>query len=196
MLKYLLGFILCGFGIWVTILCDKSHTKRKIRRITTPKSEVERIEREEQTERIMKRTLNSLCRKIETVEKGVLTAVYLDELFYIEIGAGCVRIWDPGWGVLKRDDPKLPIVREAVEAVNLSDGPKIVLSVPDENGMVSLMSCMDIEFHIYTREKTGCMYKALNSFFDKKDQFMRIYTKLGRTTHVGEISELDDKEDL
>lgn len=103
---------------------------------------------------------------------GSLFVKYQGETFHMIFNRLYVRIWDPLWAEVRVDDPKLPIVREAVNTTNFSFGPTVVLSDPSDEGVINLHSRRDILLHPAVPDAEDFVSAVLESFFDTK-QTMR-----------------------
>lgn len=54
---------------------------------------------------------------------------------------------DPMWAGVKADDPDMPKIREAVNAANFNFGPTVVLTAPNDEGVIGFHSRRDIMLH-------------------------------------------------
>ena len=80
------------------------------------------------------------------------------------------RVWDPMWAGIKADDPDLPNIREAVNAANFNFGPTVVMTKPDEEGVIGFHSRRDIMLHPACPDNVPFVKAVLDSFFDAKEQ--------------------------
>lgn len=76
-------------------------------------------------------------------DDGSLSVSYQGENFHMEFGGMYARVWDPMWSGIKADDPELPEVREAVNAANFNFGPTVVMTAPDDEGVIGFHSRRD-----------------------------------------------------
>lgn len=103
-------------------------------------------------------------------DDGTLTVSYQGENFYMEFGGMYTRVWDPMWTSIKADDPDMPQIREAVNATNFNFGPTIVLTAPNEEGVIGFHSRRDIMLHPACPDNEPFVKSVLDSFFDAKEQ--------------------------
>lgn len=80
------------------------------------------------------------------------------------------RVWDPMWAGVKSDDPDMPKIREAVNAANFSFGPTVVLTSPNDEGIIGVHSRRDIMLHPACPDNVPFVKVVLDSFFDAKEQ--------------------------
>lgn len=107
-----------------------------------------------------------------------LNVCYQGENFHIECGGMYCRIWDPMWSGMKADDPQMHIVREAVNSANFSFGPTVVMTAPDNNGIVGLHSRRDIMLHPACPDNTDYVKAVLDSFFATKENFRSCFQQI------------------
>ena len=130
---------------------------------------------------LMMRTLHNLGCQPSANEDGTLSVQYQGENFHMEFGGMYARVWDPMWAGIKADDPDLPNIREAVNAANFNFGPTVVMTKPDEEGVIGFHSRRDIMLHPACPDNVPFVKAVLDSFFDAKEQvrsnFQQINTK-------------------
>lgn len=119
---------------------------------------------------LMFKTLNNLGCQPTKNDDGTLTVSYQGENFHMEFGGMYARVWDPMWAGIKADDPDMPKIREAVNATNFNFGPTIVLTAPDDEGVVGFHSRRDIMLHPACPDNEPFVKAVLDSFFDAKEQ--------------------------
>lgn len=119
---------------------------------------------------LMFKTLNDLGCQPTKNEDGSMSVSYQGENFHMEFGGMYARVWDPMWAGVKADDPDMPKIREAVNAANYNFGPTVVLSKPDENGVISFHSRRDILLHPACPDNVSFVKAVLDSFFDAKEE--------------------------
>lgn len=136
-------------------------------------NETENNQKENQTER---RTAGLMCKALEQFgcqpqmeQDGSLSVSYQGENFHMEFGGLYVRVWDPFWSGIKADDPMLPNVREAMNTANYSFGPTIVMTDPDDKGVISFHSRRDIMLHPACPDNVHYVKAVLDSFFTAKE---------------------------
>lgn len=122
------------------------------------------------TQGLMFNTLSQLgCQPIAN-DDGTISVQYQGENFHMEFGGMYARVWDPMWAGIKADDPELPKVREAINAANYNFGPTVVLTAPDEEGVIGFHSRRDILLHPACPDNVPFVKAVLDSFFDAKEQ--------------------------
>lgn len=119
---------------------------------------------------LMMRTLHNLGCQPSANEDGTLSVQYQGENFHMEFGGMYARVWDPMWAGIKADDPDLPNIREAVNAANFYFGPTVVMTKPDEEGVIGFHSRRDIMLHPACPDNVPFVKAVLDSFFDAKEQ--------------------------
>lgn len=123
--------------------------------------------------------LLSIGCKPEVNSDGSISVSYQGENFLMEFyGKYYARVWDPMWAVIKADDPDLPKVREAVNAANYIFGPTVVLTSPDEDGVIGFHSRTDILLHPANPDNVPFVKGVLDSFFDAKENVRAKYQQL------------------
>lgn len=111
-------------------------------------------------------------------DDGTLSVSYQGENFHMEFGGMYARVWDPMWAGVKADDPDLPKIREAVNAANFSFGPTVVLTAPNEDGVIGFHSRRDIMLHPACPDNEPFVKAVLDSFFDAKEQVRNNYQQI------------------
>ena len=119
---------------------------------------------------LMMRTLHNLGCQPSANEDGTLSVQYQGENFHMEFGGMYARVWDPMWAGIKADDPDLPNIREAVNAANFNFGPTVVMTKPDDEGVIGFHSRRDIMLHPACPDNVPFVKAVLDSFFDAKEQ--------------------------
>lgn len=119
---------------------------------------------------LMFKSLSELgCQPVKN-QDGTMSVSYQGENFHMEFGGMYARVWDPMWAGIKANDPEMPQVREAVNAANFNFGPTIVMTAPDEDGIIGFHSRRDIMLHPACPDNTPFVKAVLDSFFDAKEQ--------------------------
>ena len=119
---------------------------------------------------LMFRTLSNLGCQPTMNEDGTLSVSYQGENFHMEFGGMYARVWDPMWAGIKADDPDMPKIREAVNAANFNFGPTVVLTAPNDEGIIGFHSRRDIMLHPACPDNEPFVKAVLDSFFDAKEQ--------------------------
>ena len=122
------------------------------------------------TQGLMFNTLSQLGCQPTANDDGTISVQYQGENFHMEFGGMYARVWDPMWAGIKADDPELPKVREAINAANYNFGPTVVLTAPDEEGVIGFHSRRDILLHPACPDNVPFVKAVLDSFFDAKEQ--------------------------
>lgn len=119
---------------------------------------------------LMLNTLNQLGCQPTANDDGSISVQYQGENFHMEFGGMYARVWDPMWAGIKVDDPDLPNIREAVNAANFNFGPTVVLTKPNDEGIIGLHSRRDIMLHPACPDNVPFVKAVLDSFFDTKEE--------------------------
>ena len=122
------------------------------------------------TARLMFNALSEIGCQPEKDNDGSINVQYQGENFHIDFGGMYARVWDPMWAGIKANDPNLPQIREAVNAANFNFGPTIVLTSPDENGIIGFHTRRDIMLHPLCPDNAPYVKAVLDSFFEAKEQ--------------------------
>lgn len=122
------------------------------------------------TARLMFNVLSEIGCQPEKDNDGSINVQYQGENFHIDFGGMYARVWDPMWAGIKANDPNLPQIREAVNAANFNFGPTIVLSSPDEDGIIGFHTRRDIMLHPLCPDNAPYVKAVLDSFFEAKEQ--------------------------
>ena len=122
------------------------------------------------TARLMFNTLSEIGCQPEKDNDGSINVQYQGETFHMDFGGMYARVWDPMWAGIKANDPNLPQIREAVNAANFNFGPTIVLSSPDEDGIIGFHTRRDIMLHPLCPDNAPYVKAVLDSFFEAKEQ--------------------------
>ena len=122
------------------------------------------------TARLMFNVLSEIGCQPEKDNDGSINVQYQGENFHIDFGGMYARVWDPMWAGIKANDPDLPQIREAVNAANFNFGPTIVLTSPDENGIIGFHTRRDIMLHPLCPDNALYVKAVLDSFFEAKEQ--------------------------
>lgn len=127
---------------------------------------------------LMFHTLNQLGCQPYANEDGTLSVQYQGENFHMEFGGMYDRVWDPMWAGVKADDPDMPKIREAVNAANFNFGPTVVLTAPNEEGVIGFHSRRDIMLHPACPDNVPFVKAVLDSFFDAKEQVRNSFQQI------------------
>lgn len=122
------------------------------------------------TARLMFNVLSEIGCQPEKDNDGSINVQYQGENFHIDFGGMYARVWDPMWAGIKANDPNLPQIREAVNAANFNFGPTIVLTSPDEDGIIGFHTRRDIMLHPLCPDNAPYVKAVLDSFFEAKEQ--------------------------
>lgn len=127
---------------------------------------------------LMLNTLNQLGCQPTANEDGTISVQYQGENFHIEFGGMYARVWDPMWAGVKADDPDMPKIREAVNAANFNFGPTVVLTAPNDEGVIGFHSRRDIMLHPACPDNVPFVKAVLDSFFDAKEQVRNSFQQI------------------
>lgn len=139
----------------------------------------EQMKQEEKPDTIvMFNTLNALGCQPTKNDDGTLSVSYQGENFHMEFGGMYARVWDPMWAGVKADDPDMPKIREAVNAANFNFGPTVVLTSPNDEGVIGFHSRRDIMLHPSCPDNVPFVKAVLDSFFDAKEEVRNRYQQI------------------
>lgn len=127
---------------------------------------------------LMFRTLSNLGCQPTKNEDGTLSVSYQGENFHMEFGGMYARVWDPMWAGVKADDPDMSKIREAVNAANFNFGPTVVLTAPNDEGIIGFHSRRDIMLHPACPDNVPFVKAVLDSFFDAKEQVRNSFQQI------------------
>ena len=127
---------------------------------------------------LMYNTLSALGCQPTKNDDGTLSVSYQGENFHMEFGGMYARVWDPMWSGIKADDPELPKVREAVNAANFNFGPTVVMTAPDDEGVIGFHSRRDIMLQPACPDNVPFVKAVLDSFFDAKENVRTKFQQL------------------
>lgn len=118
---------------------------------------------------LMFNTLNQLGCQPQANEDGTISVQYQGENFHMEFGGMYACVWDPMWAGVKADDPNMPKIREAVNAANFNFGPTVVMTAPNDEGVIGFHSRRDIMLHPACPDNVHFVKAVLDSFFEAKE---------------------------
>ena len=127
---------------------------------------------------LMLNTLNQLGCQPTANEDGTISVQYQGENFHMEFGGMYARVWDPMWAGVKADDPDMPKIREAVNVDNFNFGPTVVLTAPNDEGVIGFHSRRDIMLHPACPDNVPFVKAVLDSFFDAKEQVRNSFQQI------------------
>lgn len=127
---------------------------------------------------LMFSTLSALGCQPTKNDDGSLSVSYQGENFHMEFGGMYARVWDPMWAGVKADDPNMPKIREAVNAANFNFGPTVVLTSPNDEGVIGFHSRRDIMLHPSCPDNVPFVKAVLDSFFDAKEEVRNRYQQI------------------
>ena len=146
---------------------------------------VMQTQNENQTERevvntkgLMIETLRQMGCDPKEIEDGAVGAVFQGEKFYMRFGGWFVNIWDLGWSSINVNDLNLPKLRKAINLANFEFGPTIVLTDPDENGVMDIHTRYGILLHPSLPDLTEYLANTFNMFFKAKNNLHLNYNRL------------------
>ena len=157
-------------GIIVGYLLKSNDNGEKEERMENERNSAGLDGKTRDTHGLMLNTLNSIGCQPTANEDGTISVQYQGENFHMEFGGMYARVWDPMWGSIKADDPYLPKIREAVNAANFNFGPTVVMTAPNDEGIIGIHSRRDIMLHPACPDNVLYVKAVLDSFFDAKEQ--------------------------
>lgn len=132
----------------------------------------------EETCNLMVNALSRLGCQPEVLDDKSLNVSYQGENFHMEFGGSFVQVWDPAWSTIKADDPELANVKEAVNATNFGFGPTVVMTAPDENGIIYFHTRYGMLMQDGIRDIEGYVQHSLNMFFGTKQEVTQNFHRL------------------
>ena len=132
----------------------------------------------EETCNLMVNALNNLGCQPEVLDDKSLNVSYQGENFHMEFGGSLVQVWDPAWSTIKADDPELANLKEAVNATNFGFGPTVVMTAPDENGIIYFHTRYGMLMQDGIRDIEGYVQHSLNMFFGIKQEVTQNFQRL------------------
>lgn len=129
-------------------------------------------------ESIMIKCLKKIGYQPTKNEDGTLSVLYQGEFFRIEFGEMYARIWDLMWANIKADDPDMPKIREAVNVANYDFGATVLLTAPDDKGLIGFHSRRDIMLHPACPDNVQYVKGVLDSFFKTKERVHSHYQQI------------------
>lgn len=123
-------------------------------------------------------SLKKLRCQPQIVSDKDLLVMYQGETFEMHFSGMLVRIWDPAWLKIDARDPNLRILREATDETNLSFGPSVVFSKPNNDGTIIIHSLYDTWLHPACPYTTEYLEDMLGVFFDLKQELNKNFLRL------------------
>ncbi len=129
----------------------------------------------------LKRILPKIGCEIESIENSEdgdfvrIVGKYRDETLIFDTAqeSPYLTIWDPSWFRVKANDPNIPKFMEAINQTNISTGPIVVFSSPDEDEIRYIHTiCRTIlpeRYQTYFLDST--LVQMLNKKVDLKNNF-------------------------
>ena len=127
---------------------------------------------------LMFNTLSAIGCQPTKNDDGTLSVSYQGENFHMEFGGMYARVWDPMWAGVKADDPDMPKIRDAVNAANYNFRPTVVLTSPNDEGVIGFHSRRDIMLHPSCPDNVPFVKAVLDSFFDAKEEVRNRYQQI------------------
>lgn len=170
-------YIICGVATILWILSCVAD-KRRTEAANGCNAESRESSSTPNTEAIMVTALKAMGCQPTRNQDGSVTVCYQGEHFHMEFGGFYVRVWDPVWAGMKCDDPDLPKLREAINIANFDFGPTVVMTAPDQDGVMFVHSRRDVMLHPACPDNTLYIKSVLDSFFEAKKSVSNGYQKL------------------
>lgn len=111
-------------------------------------------------------------------EDGSVFFAYQGEKFVAHCGGRYAHLWDLGWSGIKSLDPELSNLKWAINLYNFNFGPTIVMSEPDDEGVMVLHSHMAIMLHSANPNNSQYVRAMLDMFFQAKDGLHESYNEI------------------
>lgn len=168
----------CALGAAIIILLVSLHVRQSSQKAAagTPNAD---SGPEASVKELMKKSFIELGCQPKELEDGCIGVEYQGERFFIEFGGERIaKIWDLGWSTLESNDPDLPEIREAVNAANFNNVPTVVITNPNEDGLISLHSQFNIMLHPACPDNTSYLYHTLMTFFEAKENVRTKFQEL------------------
>ena len=160
----------------------REQRKEKERRQAINESMTKQTKKEEvqqsDTLGLMYKTLCELGCQPSANDDGSLSVQYQGENFHMEFGGAYARVWDPMWAGIKADDPDMPKIREAVNEANFNFGPTVVMTAPNDEGVIGFHSRWDIMLHSACPDNVPFVKSVLDSFFKTKEQVRNEFVQI------------------
>jgi hypothetical protein len=131
-----------------------------------------------ETAELAESLLKELGCQPESDEDGLIRVRYQGENFQLVFGNCFTRIWDPAWASVNVNDKRLPNMREAMNKVNFSVGPTVVMTSPDKDGMIVIHSRIDLFLHPACPVNVDYMRAVLDKFFEVKNALRDDYQEI------------------
>ena len=157
---------------------QRENKERQQIREESMKNETEEEIQKPDTIGLMFNTLSQLGCQPTANDDGTLSVQYQGENFHMEFGGIYACVWDPMWASVKSDDPDMPKIREAVNAANFNFGPTVVLTAPNDEGVIGFHSRRDIMLHPACPDNVPFVKAVLDSFFDAKEQVRNSFQQI------------------
>lgn len=100
---------------------------------------------------------------------------YQGENFLMECEREFVRIWDPAWNGIQANDPNMLLYYEAFNYANFGYGPTIIMSDPNDQGIITVHSRIDIRLQPECPGNEQYVKMIFDSFFAAKERAYRTF---------------------
>lgn len=111
-------------------------------------------------------------------DKEAIIASYQGANFDFRFNGNWVTVYQPYWTWAHKDDPNLPLLREAINQANYLEGPTIVWTPPFSDGRIHLHSVFQFYLNPDFADNEAMLIGILCSFFDKIEYFRQIMHNL------------------
>lgn len=163
-------------NIAMDVIMNRNNFKEANEKMNNEEKTAEMVR--EETCNLMVNALSKLGCQPEVLDDKSLNASYQGENFHMEFGGSFVQVWDPAWSTIKADDPELANVKEAVNATNFGFGPTVVMTAPDENGIIYFHTRYGMLMQDGIRDIEGYVQHSLNMFFGTKQEVTQNFQRL------------------
>lgn len=122
--------------------------------------------------------LTQLGCKPKVEEDGTISMNYQDQHFIFEFVGLQINILSGAWAITRVDAPELPMIREVINMANWYNGPTVILSQPNEDGIMGLFTRRDIMLHPNCSDNVQYMASVINSFFEAQNHIREAHEKI------------------
>ena len=114
------------------------------------------------------------CQPIQ-VEDHSFYVMYQGETFQFFVKGYIVNIYDLPWSNFNINNPKAPMIEAAINNANFTTIPMLLMTEPDENGEVDILSRYQTVIHPSCTVNVKYITYILNCFFLAKQEFREKY---------------------
>ena len=111
-------------------------------------------------------------------DKEAIIASYQGANFDFRFNGNWVTVYQPYWTWAHKDDPNLPLLREAINQANYLEGPTIVWTPPFSDGRIHFHSVFQFYLNPDFADNEAMLIGILCLFFDKIEYLRQIMHNL------------------